>query len=86
MEIDKINEAIHKALSGNLVKVVSKEDEDFHKGKNQGETSIREVIYKTDIEDWHIKVITETDSYGDEMGVTGVKFVKPVVKQVTDFE
>lgn len=41
-------------------------------------------IYK--VADIYVKIKISTDSYGDNERITGLEFVKPIVKQVTDFE
>lgn len=43
-------------------------------------------VYRYKDTDIFIKITTSTDSYGYNEGIRSVQFVKPVVKQVTDFE
>jgi hypothetical protein len=90
MKVEQINEILTDLSEWNLSKkfnkVASSEDPDYHRERDQGETSERVDIYKVGIEDWHLKVITESDSYGEDQGIVSVQFVKPIVKQITDFE
>lgn len=43
-------------------------------------------VYSLGEDDLHIKIVLRSDSYGDNESVSSVQIVKPVVKQVTDFE
>ena len=43
-------------------------------------------IYSLGVDDLHIKLVLRADSYGNNEGVISVQIVKPIVKQVTDFE
>ena len=43
-------------------------------------------VYSLGEDDLHIKIVLRSDSYGDNESVHSVQIVKPVVKQVTDFE
>ncbi len=65
------------------VQVVKKIDED--EGE-QGQSGLSYEIYNTPIDGVYVKLKIETDSYGDDERVTGIQFVKPVKKEITDFE
>lgn len=51
----------------------------------QGDTGLSYEVYKLS-EDIYVKLEINTDSYGDNEFVAGIEFVRPIVKQVTDFE
>lgn len=55
-------------------------------GEYEGSYSEYINVYKYKDTDIFIKITTRTDSYGDNESVHSVQFVKPIVKQVTDFE
>lgn len=54
--------------------------------ERQGEYNEIIEIYSLGEDDLHIKLVLRTDSYGDGETVSSIQVVKPVVKQVTDFE
>lgn len=54
--------------------------------ERQGEYNEIIEVYSLGIDDLHIKLTLRTDSYGDNEFVHSIQIVKPVVKQVTDFE
>lgn len=66
--------------------VLEQEPEDYYEEKYQGEESKKTEIYKLGIDDLHLKLERQTDSYGDNESLVSIKFVRPIVKQVTDFE
>lgn len=51
----------------------------------QGESGLSYEVYKL-TDDLYIKLTIGTDSYGDNEHVTGVEFVQPKQKVVTEFE
>lgn len=87
MDINQINNVLSDLseyhLERTYTKVATDEPNDYY---SEGEDSTKTDIYKLNIEDWHLKVSTTRDSYGDNPTVTSIKFVKPVIKQITDFE
>ena len=87
MDINQINEVLSElneySLERKYSKVLSEEPNDYYR---EGEESTKTEIYKLNIEDWHLKVNTTRDSYGDNPTITSIKFVKPVIKQIQDFE
>lgn len=87
MDINQINEVLSNlyeyTLDSKFTKVATEEPRDFY---SEGEESTKTDIYRLNIEDWHLKVCTTRDSYGDNPTITSIKFVKPVIKQITDFE
>lgn len=54
--------------------------------EEQGEYNERIEVYSLGVDDLHIKLSLRTDSYGDNESVTSIQIVRPIVKQVTDFE
>lgn len=87
MDIKKINEVLSDLdefrLDNTYTKVPTDEPKDYY---DEGEYSTKTDIYKLNIEDWHLKVNTTRDSYGDDPTITSIKFVKPVIRQIQDFE
>lgn len=87
MTVEQINEILSDlnefALDNKFTKVATEEPRDFY---SEGEYSTKTDIYKLNIEDWHLKVNTTRDSYGDNPTITSIKFVKPVIRQIQDFE
>lgn len=62
----------------------------YHSEKNQGEYGERKAIIKLDEKtygpDLYVKIIYNTDSYGNEEFIAGVKITKPVTKTITSYE
>lgn len=87
MSYKLINEAladISKLRYGNrFVKVSSKSDQN---GEHEGSYGEIVEIYALGEDDLHIKIVTRSDSYGENDSTHSVQIVKPIVKQVTDFE
>jgi hypothetical protein len=52
----------------------------------QGEFNEIIEIYSLGVDDLHIKLTLRTNSYGYDESIHSVQVVKPIVKQVTDFE
>lgn len=52
----------------------------------QGEYNEIIEIYSLGKDDLHLKLTLRTDSYGDNESVFSIQIVKPIIKQVTDFE
>ena len=53
---------------------------------SQGESDTITRVYDLSKNDLFLKIELSTDSYGNNESVSKIEFVKPVVKQVTDFE
>lgn len=87
MDINQINEVLSSldeySLERKYSKVASEEPKDFY---SEGEESTKVEIYKLNIEDWHLKVSTTRDSYGDNPTITSLKFVKPTIKTIETYE
>ena len=66
--------------------VSESEDPNCGRELEQCEYSYRTYIFKLNIQDLHLKVMDKFDSYGDYQGIESIKIVKPIVRQVTDFE
>lgn len=90
MSYNLINEAL--ADIGNLrygkkFKKVSSDLVDNLRGdERQGEYNELIEVYSLGVDDLHIKLTLHTDSYGYDEAVHSIQIVKPVIKQVTDFE
>lgn len=68
-------------------KKVSENTIDNLKGEvRQGENNEIIEIYSLGEKDLYLKLTLRTDSYGDNESVHSIQIVKPIVKQVTDFE
>lgn len=52
----------------------------------QGEYDEFIEIYSLGQDDLHIKLVLHTNSYGYDEAINSISLVKPVIKQVTDFE
>jgi len=91
MNLKLINEALSniEALRHNhkKFKKVSDNTIDNLRGEErQGEYNEIIEVYSLGQDDLHIKLVLRTDSYGDNESVQSVQIVKPIIKQVTDFE
>ncbi len=86
MNYKLINEALKDLRNIKLSKVSTFESEDFYEEKGQSEEGERIDIYDLKMDNLYLKVVTSSDSYGNENGVTSIQFVKPITKQVTDYE
>lgn len=73
-------------LKNKFSQVAKTESSDYNNEKDQGETGECVEVYRLGVDDLHLKIVRESDSYGDNEHVTQIKFVVPVVKQITDFE
>ena len=87
MTVEQINEVLSElneySLERKYSKVLSEEPNDYYR---EGEYSTKTDIYKLNIEDWHLKVNTTRDSYGENPTITSIKFVKPVIKTIESYE
>jgi hypothetical protein len=90
MDYKVINEAlsnIDNLRTGKKFKKVVDSTIDNLKGEErQGAYNEITEVYSLGVSDIHIKLSLKTDSYGDNEFIHGVQIVKPVIKQVTDFE
>lgn len=91
MNLKLINEALSNigALRHNhkKFKKVSDNTIDNLRGEErQGEYNEIIEVYSLGQDDLHIKLVLRTDSYGDNESVQSIQIVKPIIKQVTDFE
>ncbi len=87
MSYNLINEAladINSLRTGRKFQKVS--NSSTKNGEYEGSYEDIVEIYSLGAEDLYIKLTLRTDSYGDNETVHSVQIVKPVVKQVTDFE
>lgn len=73
-------------LSKKFSKVAEEIPSNYWDEKYQGDNSTRNLIYRLNEGDLHLKVTFESDSYGERETLTSLKFVKPIIKQITDFE
>ena len=91
MNYKLINEALSDLSSlrynHSKFKKVSDNKIDNLKGReSQGDYDEIIEIYSLGEDDLHLKLVLRTDSYGDNEFVSSIQIVRPVVKQVTDFE
>lgn len=92
MSLEKINEALSDIESlrhGNKkfprVSSSKTNNVDEYNG-SQGEYDEIVEVYSLGVDDLHVKLELRTDSYGYNEFVNSVQIVKPIIKQVTDFE
>jgi hypothetical protein len=90
MELERINEILSKIDNIGSVKGIKRishdEPEDYYEEKYQGGESSQVSIYDIGEESIFLKVVRNTDSYGDNERVTSIQFVKPVRKEVIVYE
>ncbi len=90
LSIEQINDILSD-LSESCLKrkyslVASEQPDNYYEEKYQGETITKYEIYRLGIDDLHLRIERQTDSYGDSETIYSLKIVKPIVKTVTDFE
>lgn len=90
LTIEQVNDVLSNLDKHNLKAkyslVAENEPLDYWEEKYQGHNSIKSEVYRLGIDDLHLKLERQTDSYGNIESLVSVKFVRPIVKQVTDFE
>lgn len=90
MNYQKINEVLadlsEYRLSGLYTKIETTQSSDYYSEKDQGEVGTKEIIYKLDFDDLHLKVLYISDSYGENETIKSVQFVKAVKKEITVYE
>lgn len=90
LTIEEVNDILEDLTIYSLKKkytlVAEEEDSNYGKEIEQCEYSYKTSIFKLGIEDLHLKVVDKCDSYGDYQGISSLKIVRPVIKQITDFE
>lgn len=91
MELKQINEVLQDLSQHTLQKkfklVEENQPRNYWSEKNQGDTSTRTEIYEVDKDKKvFLKVVRQTDSYGDNESVVGISFVTPKEVKVTAFE
>ena len=67
-------------------KVSDSKVDNLRGGESQGEYDELIEVYSLGEDDLHLKLVLRTDSYGYNEYVHSIQIVKPIVKQVTDFE
>ena len=67
-------------------KVSDSKIDNLRGGESEGEYDELIEVYSLGENDLHLKLVLRTDSYGDNEYVHSIQIVKPIVKQVTDFE
>ncbi len=75
----RYNHKKFKKVSGNRIDNLKGEE-------RQGEYNELIEIYSLGQDDLHLKLVFRTDSYGDNDFIQSMQIVKPIIKQVTDFE
>lgn len=88
MNYKLINEALSdiSSLRYNHKKFPKVSEKSENIGEYEGSYSETVEIYSLGEDDLHLKLTLRTDSYGDNESIHSVQVVKPIVKQVTDFE
>lgn len=89
MKIEEINEILSNLnyLDNKYNSVAQHQPDNYWSEKYESENSERTEIFNLNNKDnWHLKTTYQTDSYGDNERLVAIKFVKPVVKEITDFE
>lgn len=67
-------------------RVLDSKIDNLRGGESQGDYDELIEVYSLGKDDLHIKLVLRTDSYGDNEFVHSIQIVKPIVKQITDFE
>lgn len=67
-------------------KVSSQTVDNLRGEERQGEFNEIIEIYSLGEDNLHLKLTLNTDSYGDNEALMSIQVVKPIVKQVADFE
>lgn len=83
---DILEELSIQSLKRKYTLVAEEEDSNYGEELEQCEYSYKTHIFRLGIDDLHLKVVDICDSYGDYRGITSIKVVRPVIKQITDFE
>lgn len=91
MNYKLINEALSNISSlrynhKKFKKVSDSKVDNLRGGESQRDYDELIEIYSLGEDDLHLKLVLRTDSYGDNEFVHSIQIVKPIVKQVTDFE
>lgn len=90
MSLQVINEALadipQLRYQKKFKKVSSGKIDNLRGEERQGEYDEIIEVYSLGVDDLHLKIIFHTDSYGDNYSVHSIQIVKPVVKQMTDYE
>ena len=86
MDYTKLNKDLKNLQDIKLKKVSSFVPDDYNEEKDDDKESERIDIYDLGQEGLFLKVITTSDSYGTELGVSSIQFVKPVTRPVTQYE
>ena len=91
MDYKLINEALENIETlrykhKKFIKVSSSKIDNLNGRESQGEYDELIEVYSLGVNDLHLKIVLRTDSYGDNEYVHSIQIVKPIVKQVTDFE
>lgn len=90
MDYKKINEVLSDlssySLSRKYKKVESKQSDNYHEDKDQGEFGVKTEVYELGFDELYLRTTTHSDSYGDSETIVKVEFVKAVKKEVTVYE
>jgi len=86
MNYKQLNEVFKQLRNIKLKKVSTNQSTDFYEEKTQGDEGERVDVYELGFDDLYLKITTVSDSYGNNESIDSIQFVKPIVKQVTDFE
>lgn len=93
MDYKLINEALsniytlrYNGMKGKFTKVLEERVDNLRGGESQGEYDEIIEIYSLGKDDLHLKLTFRTDSYGENESIISIQVVKPIIKQVTDFQ
>lgn len=89
LDVQKINSILENLctyeLGRKFKKVYESESKNFYDEKSQGEEGERTLIFDVG-EDLFLKVIETSNSYGEESGISSIKFVEEKSKTVKVYE
>ena len=84
MKLSKVNEFLTTWRQYNIVS--EETPKDYYQEKSQGDEGERIEVRDLKYEGLFLKVTFTSDSYGDGDQPTSFEFVKPVQKNITDYE
>lgn len=88
MDLKKINELLSDLekiqAEGKLIS--SDRSDNYYHEKNQGERGLAVEIYDIGEDGLFLKLVKNTDSYGDNESIVGVQFVTAQTKEVVVYE
>jgi len=90
MKLEKINNILSNisniGSSKGLTKISSDIPSDYYEEKYLDGSSNKVEIYDIGEESIFLKVVTQSDSYGDNEHIISIQFVKPIEKEIEIYE